>query len=120
MAVNPKSLENLIPAVKGEVRNPTGLPKEAANVRVQTQRMWGLYYSDPAAYDVEAAKFPRIAEQIEARAKQSIEGNTAAITRVDSENLGPLVQKIDMESAVKAMSDDQLVALLAAIEAKQN
>lgn len=106
--------ENLRPQPwkPGQSGNPSGQPKEAANVRVMTQRMWGLFYGseeDQAQYEELKAKYPRIAAQIEARFKQANEdANTAAITRVDAENLGPMVTKID----VNELSDERLLKAL--------
>lgn len=73
--------------------------------------MWGLYYTDDAAYQEMAAKYPRIAEQVEARAKQAMEGNTAAINRVDTETVGPLKQSLDI-GTIKKIPTEQLEALL--------
>lgn len=80
----------------GMTNNPSGVTKEAATLRAITQTMWGLYYIDPEAYDTWAAKYPRIHAQIEKRALQALEGNTAAINRVDTENLGPLKTSLDI------------------------
>lgn len=94
--------------------NPGGVPKEAVQVRVITQRMWGLFYADDPQYAEMAAKYPKIAASIEARYRQANEdANTAAITRVDSENMGPLVTKVDLKSAISEMDDERLLALRA-------
>jgi hypothetical protein len=98
----------------GMTNNPSGVTKEAATLRSISQTMWGLYYTDPAKYEEWAVKYPRIHAQIEKRAEQALEGHATAMTRVDTETVGPLKQSFTFGDLDKA--DDETILKLAAME----
>ena len=73
--INPKSLNNLKPPVKGEIRNPAGKPKGIPNAATRYLRILKLIETvkNPVTGELEKFTVAEIMDRLEGRAKQAVD-----------------------------------------------
>lgn len=90
--------ENLIPAKKGEVRNPNGRPKGIPNTATRLKRLLELEQSMKNPVTGELENFT-VAEQMDmAMIKEARKGNVKAYTQLVDRLEGKPAQAVDMTS----------------------
>lgn len=100
MTVNPKSVKNLIPAKKGEVRNPNGKPKGIPNARTRYLRLLTLVQDVKNPVTGEIEKFT-VLEQMDMKMfSKALAGDIKAYENIMDRLEGKPQQTVDMNVAV--------------------
>ena len=105
MPVNPKSVKNLIPATKGEVRNPNGRPKGIPNSKTRYLRLLALVQKVKNPVTGEMEEFT-VMEQMDMKMfSKALTGDIRAYENIMDRLEGKPQQTVDMNVAVDPRKD---------------
>ena len=94
MAVTKKQLENLVPAKKGEVRNPNGKPKGIPNAKTRYKRLLELVSKKDNPVTGEEEEFTQIELMDMAVFNKALKGDLAAYREIMDRLEGKSTQNI--------------------------
>jgi hypothetical protein len=101
MAINPKSLDNLQPPIKGEVRNPNGRPKGIPNAKTRYLRLLTLTEKIKNPVTGELEEFS-IMEQLDMQMiAKARKGDLNAYKEIMDRLEGKAQQKVDMHLGIE-------------------
>ena len=93
--VNPKSLENLHPAKKGEVRNPNGRHTGIPNAKTRYSRLLGLVTKNKNPVTGEEEEFTQLELMDMAIFNKALKGDMAAYKEIMDRLEGKSMQSVD-------------------------
>lgn len=105
MPNNPRAVDNLIPAKKGEIRNPKGYPKGVPHSRTRLKRLLQISenLTNPITQEVEGFS---VAEQLDlAQIIKARKGDTRAYDTIMDRLEGKPQQTVDMNVIVDPVDE---------------
>ena len=101
MAVNEKSIENLQPPVKGEVRNPNGRPVGSKNTKTILERFLNLEMKQKNPFTQEIEQMTVLELMNLKQIANALEGDLAAFREIIDRHEGKITVKSEITAEVK-------------------